>query len=63
MNVLIVENEKPAIVSLSRLLSQIDPAIKIAGTTESVESTINWFQNNPFPRTYVRERQYSLRNT
>lgn len=49
MNVLIVENEKPAIVSLSRLLSQIDPAIKIAGTTESVESTINWFQNNPFP--------------
>ncbi len=49
MNVLIVENEKPAIVSLSRLLNQIDPAIKIAGTTESVESTINWFQNNPFP--------------
>ncbi len=49
MNVLIVENEKPAIVSLSRLLNEIDPAIKIAGTAESVESTINWLQNNTFP--------------
>jgi len=49
MNVLIVENEKPAIVSLSRLLKKIDINIKIVGTTESVESTINWFQHNPSP--------------
>src|ERR1035437_4563724 len=49
MNVLIVENEKPAIVSLSRFLKKIDTNINIAGTTESVESTINWFQNNPSP--------------
>ena len=49
MNVLIVENEKPAIVSLSRFLKQIEPAINIVGTTESVESTINWFQINPSP--------------
>lgn len=49
MNVLIVENEKPAIVSLSRLLKKIDVNINIAGTTESVESTINWFHNNPSP--------------
>ncbi|NWJ52545.1 MAG: response regulator transcription factor [Bacteroidetes bacterium] len=49
MNVLIVENEKPAIVGLSRLLKKIDIDINIVGTTESVESTINWFQNNPSP--------------
>jgi two-component system response regulator LytT len=49
MNVLIVENEKPAIESLSRLIKKIDANITIAGTTESVESTINWFQNNPSP--------------
>jgi DNA-binding LytR/AlgR family response regulator len=49
MIVLIVENEKPAISGLSRLLKKIDPDINIAGITESVESTINWFQNNSYP--------------
>jgi two-component system, LytTR family, response regulator LytT len=49
MNVLIIENEMPAIVGLSRLLKKIDININIVGTTESVELTINWFQNNPSP--------------
>lgn len=49
MNVLIVENEKPAIEHLSRLLKKIDDTILIEGTTESVESTINWLQNNQRP--------------
>jgi DNA-binding LytR/AlgR family response regulator len=49
MNVLIVENEKPAIAELSRLLKKIDSTVNIAGTTESVESTINWFQSNTSP--------------
>jgi DNA-binding LytR/AlgR family response regulator len=49
MNVLIVENEKPAIAGLIRLLKKIDLNINIIGTTDSVESTINWFQNNPSP--------------
>ncbi|HYX08324.1 MAG TPA: DNA-binding response regulator, partial [Bacteroidales bacterium] len=49
MNVLIIENEKPAILGLRRLLKKIEPSINISGTTESVESTINWFQKNPFP--------------
>jgi DNA-binding LytR/AlgR family response regulator len=49
MNVLIVENEKPAIVGLSGLLKKIDANITIVGTTESVESTLNWFQINPSP--------------
>lgn len=49
MNVLIVENEKPAIVGLSRLLKKVEMDITIVGTTESVESTINWLQINPSP--------------
>ena len=49
MNVLIVENEKPAVVGLSKLLKKIDHTINIVGTAESVESTINWFQNNSSP--------------
>lgn len=49
MNVLIVENEKPAIIGLSLLLKQIEPTINIVGTTESVESTLNWLQINPSP--------------
>lgn len=49
MNVLIVENEKPAIIGLSGLLKKTDPNITIMGITESVESTINWFQINPSP--------------
>jgi len=49
MNVLIVENEKPAVVGLSKLINKIDASINIVGTTESVESTINWFLNNSSP--------------
>ena len=49
MNVLIVENEKPAAAGLSRLIKKIEPGIIIAGITETVESTINWLQTNPSP--------------
>lgn len=49
MNVLITENEKPAVEGLVRLLRKIDIGINIIGTTESVESTINWLQSNPNP--------------
>ncbi len=49
MNILLVENEKPAISGLSSLLKKNDDTVNIAGTTESVESTINWIQSNPSP--------------
>lgn len=49
MNVLIVENEKPAVVGFSRLLKKIDPDIIVVGITETVESTINWLHANPSP--------------
>ena len=49
MNILITENEKPAIEGLVRLLKKIDAGINVLGITESVESTMNWFQRNPNP--------------
>lgn len=49
MNVLITENEKPAVEALVRLLKKLDTGINVIGITESVESTINWFQSNPNP--------------
>jgi len=49
MNVLIVENEKPAAEKLQRLLKKTDEAISIVGVTETVEGTVNWLQNNPAP--------------
>jgi len=49
MNVLIVENEKPAAEKLQRLLKKTDENITIAGVTETVEGTINWLESNPSP--------------
>jgi len=49
LNVLIVENEKPAAEKLQRLLKKTDENITIAGVTETVEDTINWLQSNPSP--------------
>jgi DNA-binding LytR/AlgR family response regulator len=49
MNILIVENEKPAADKLIRLLMKIDKAITILGVIETVEETINRLQENPQP--------------
>jgi DNA-binding LytR/AlgR family response regulator len=49
MNVLLVENEKPAAEKLQRLLKKTDDSITIVGVTETVEGTVNWLQSNPSP--------------
>lgn len=49
MNVLIVENEMPAANGLGELLKKVDKNINVTGITQSVESTINWLQNNSSP--------------
>lgn len=57
MNVLIVENERPAAEKLKRLLKKIDNSITVAGVTESVESTLNWIQSNPTPELIIMDIQ------
>jgi len=49
MNILIVENEKPAADKLVRLLTKIDNSITILGVIETVEETINRLREKPIP--------------
>jgi DNA-binding LytR/AlgR family response regulator len=49
MNILIIENEKPAADKLIRLLMKIENSINILGVIETVEGTINRLQENPQP--------------
>jgi DNA-binding LytR/AlgR family response regulator len=49
MNILIIENEKPAADKLIRLLTKIDKSIIILGVIETVEETINRLRENPQP--------------
>lgn len=47
MNVIIIEDEKPAARRLSRLLAEQD--IEVSTMLHSVDESIEWFQNNPHP--------------
>jgi DNA-binding LytR/AlgR family response regulator len=49
MNILIIENEKPAADKLVRLLMNIDKSITILDIIETVEGTINRLQEKPQP--------------
>ena len=47
MNVLIIEDEKPAARRLKRMLEDLD--IQVSTMLHSVEESIEWFQNNSHP--------------
>ncbi|MEY8021031.1 LytR/AlgR family response regulator transcription factor [Muriicola sp. SD30] len=47
MNVIIIEDEKPAARRLSRMLSEL--GLEAKKTLHSVEESLQWFQNNPHP--------------
>ena len=47
MNVIIIEDEKPAARRLNRMLSALN--IEVKTMLRSVEESINWFQNNKHP--------------
>jgi DNA-binding LytR/AlgR family response regulator len=49
MNILIVENEKPAADKIVRLLKKLDKSLVITGIIETVEGTINRLQEEPHP--------------
>lgn len=47
MNVIIIEDEKPAARRLSRMLEELD--VKASKMLHSVEESIEWFKNNEHP--------------
>ncbi len=47
MNVIIIEDEKPAARRLNRLLADLN--VEVSTMLHSVEESIEWFQNNPHP--------------
>jgi DNA-binding LytR/AlgR family response regulator len=49
MNVLIIENEKPAAKNLNRLLNRIEKNINVVAVIETIEESINWFNTNVAP--------------
>ncbi|MCM1311644.1 MAG: LytTR family DNA-binding domain-containing protein [Bacteroides sp.] len=49
MRVLIVEDETAAYENMLRTLQAIDPAIEVAGNTESASQTIEWLQGHAQP--------------
>jgi two-component system response regulator LytT len=46
MNVLIIEDEELAVRKLSKLLVDLDPTVRIVGTTNSVSASVNWLEAN-----------------
>ncbi|MCF8373534.1 MAG: LytTR family DNA-binding domain-containing protein [Bacteroidales bacterium] len=49
MRILIIEDEPFAQAELKRLLASVSSEAKIIGTIDSVEKSIDWFQQNPEP--------------
>ena len=47
MKILIVEDEQPAAEKLERYLQRYDPDFEVLDILKSVETSVNWFQENP----------------
>lgn len=49
MKILIVEDEDLAVKKLQKTLQAINPTAQVVGTTDSIQSTVEWLGNNPTP--------------
>jgi DNA-binding LytR/AlgR family response regulator len=49
MKILIVEDERPAADKMVRLLEKIEPSVTVVAIVETVESAVQFFQNEPLP--------------
>jgi DNA-binding LytR/AlgR family response regulator len=49
MEVLIIEDEATAASRISKMLQQLDPTVRVLDVTDSIESTLHWFEHNPQP--------------
>ncbi len=57
MNVLIVENEKPAAEKIVALLKKIDKSISVLGIIETAEEAINRLEEKPAPDLIIMDIQ------
>jgi len=49
MNILIIEDERPAASQLKRITERLRPGVTIIGPLESVKDSLAWFKKNPPP--------------
>lgn len=49
MKALIIEDEKAALRNLKALIRETDPDILVAGETDSIVDSIDWFRSHPMP--------------
>ena len=49
MNILIVEDEELAVKKMKKTLMQVEPSANVVGITESIQSTVEWLENNTKP--------------
>lgn len=49
MKIVIIEDEKAAVRNLASLLSEVKPEMEIVAVLDSIESSIEWFNNYPLP--------------
>lgn len=49
MKIFIVEDEELAVKKLTKTLQSIDGELEIAGTADSIASTVDWLKSNPQP--------------
>jgi DNA-binding LytR/AlgR family response regulator len=49
MKILIVEDEELAVKKLKKTLAEVDQGAAVIAVTESIQSTVNWLEDNPAP--------------
>ena len=49
MKVLIIEDEELAVSKLKKTLAVIDESIEVVGVGDSIETSVEWLQQNPEP--------------
>lgn len=57
MKVLIIEDEQATALRLKKLLTEIDPEIEVMDILDSIESSVNWYQQNKVPELVFQDIQ------
>ena len=63
MNIVVIEDERPAIERLTKMINQLRPEWKITTTLDSIKSSVEWFENNPHPALVLMDIQIADGNS